>query len=914
MNKISAEHKCTLLALSIEKDLRSWIRNEILVSNKLKNIVNENILTKLKSKTEFDNDDDNELINGADYGECIGILNQHKDLLTPDSKLIFKEISDLLIQIKKVRDRSAHNTLLASDIDEMEEFINKIDPYKNIFFSLFNNVEKLKNNKNSNVFSLDEELESIEVIENNLPLTDHQETGFIRRDKLIKKIDQTLKKNSVIVLTGDAGIGKTSIVLHKCHEIKKELGLYDEIKWFTFKTQTFSNNEIKELNKSLKSYRQFLETFSESKKENDQISMLLNYLTKKKCLLILDNLETVLDQNIVNFIEASHEIEHDSKIIITSREPIESGVTIKITPFDDLSAESLFKRYSQYLELDFLTKKNSKEIRKLVNLRENNPLGIKLSLDDVYNGTSIEKAFEANKNFLDYSYKNLFEKLSIEAKKILEIFFYLEQEFTLTTICTLTNLEPNIVELNLKDLDKKRFLIRDLKDSGTEYFSLRQIIKSFIQKNNFFKDLDNKRKIFAKHDRLKTIKSTRKINYKDIENIRYDYNYFLKRKDSDDEAIDELLLINKNLRRRQNLMRDLTLNEDKSTRDKILNEISIKDQETIKSFSFLKQKHQNYCEIYRVEGIFYGYIGSIQEMKNSFEKAIKLQPNYPNLRSYYVQLLRHNAQYDESIKIGLEANKIFPDYVEIVYQLLQSFYFASVFDENTNIMAERNKFYAIQYKDKDLLFAKKLAKNSLEYHRRYSEYLINRGSHEDFILAYDNIVQLAENFKKFEDLRLVDRITAEHTIKKSNDEIYHLKRYFSEDEKFEILEALEILFAEKIEQYNDHSTSKAKRDFIERLRSEPLKIFEVGDSAEGILIRKIEKMSNFRKKIVTGGFINITNGGYRDFDGQIKTSIFIHASQKIFFIPLNSKVTFKFDIFEGSRKSVVAVDAKIVTN
>ena len=56
-------------------------------------------------------------------------------------------------------------------------------------------------------------------------------------------------------------------------------------------------------------------------------------------MLILDNLETVLDQNIVKFIEASHEIDHESKILITSREPIESGVTIKITPFDDISAE-----------------------------------------------------------------------------------------------------------------------------------------------------------------------------------------------------------------------------------------------------------------------------------------------------------------------------------------------------------------------------------------------------------------------------------------------------------------------------------------------------------------------------------------------------------------------------------------------
>ena len=173
------------------------------------------------------------------------------------------------------------------------------------------------------------------------------------------------------------------------------------------------------------------------------------------------------------------------------------------------------------------------------------------------------------------------------------MFYYLEQEFTLTTICTYTNLDPNEVELNLADLDKKRFLIRDLKESGAEYFSLRQIIKSFIQKNNFFQNLDTKKQLFSTHDRLKAIKSTRKINYKDITNIKYDYSSFLKRKNSDDEAIDELLWINKNLKRRQNLMKDLMRSEDHSYKETLLNEINNKDQEIIKIFTFLKRSTQN---------------------------------------------------------------------------------------------------------------------------------------------------------------------------------------------------------------------------------------------------------------------------------------------------------------------------------
>ena len=421
-----------------------------------------------------------------------------------------------------------------------------------------------------------------------------------------------------------------------------------------------------------------------------------------------------------------------------------------------------------------------------MNLRENNPLGIKLSLDDVYNGTSVERAFEPSKNFLDYSYKNLFQKLSNEAKKILEMFYYLEQEFTLTTICTYTNLDPNEVELNLADLDKKRFLIRDLKESGAEYFSIRKIIKSLIQKNNFFQNLDTKKQLFSTHDRLKAIKSTRKINYKDITNIKYDYSSFLKRKNSDDEAIDELLWINKNLKRRQNLMKDLMRSEDHSYKETLLNEINNKDQEIIKIFTFLKKKHPKYCEVYRVEGIFYGYIGSVQEMKNSFETAIKLQPDYPNLRAYYTQILRHCIRYDESIKVGLEAYKIFPNYVELEYQLLQSYYFASIYNDQTEYMAEKNKLAAIKFKGIDFMFARKLAKNSLEYHRRYSEYLIKNGSHEDLNLAYDHMVKLAKNFKEFEDINLIDEQQPKPQLKNLLKRYTTLKNIFLVIRKFNL--------------------------------------------------------------------------------------------------------------------------------
>ena len=106
---------------------------------------------------------------------------------------------------------------------------------------------------------------------------------------------------------------------------------------------------------------------------------------------------------------------------------------------------------------------NSIEILKLNNQRDINPLGIRLSLDDVYNGTTVEKAFKPTSDFLNYSYKKIYEFLDQNSKEILEMMYHLDEEFTLTNICTYTNIEPDNIEINLQNLDKRRFIIRDKK-------------------------------------------------------------------------------------------------------------------------------------------------------------------------------------------------------------------------------------------------------------------------------------------------------------------------------------------------------------------------------------------------------------------------------------------------------------------
>lgn len=872
--------KCTAIATGIEVDLRNWIAEELLVKNSLENLCNENIISNLKYKSKLNEDEleDEDLKNYLDYGQCLEIIRKNKKSLSAESQLIFQELENSLTRMKQVRDRCAHGNLLANDIDTTYEFLNEIRKYENLFKNIFSEYENFSKPDYLNKLNLSKDLDKGFEVENNLPKIDYDETGFIGRVEIKRRLVKTINKNSIIVLTGDAGIGKTSVVLDYCHEIKTKDNEFELLRWFTFKSQEFSNNQIKEINSS------FLDKPKEEIK--NEVEFFLDQIKSKKCLIVLDNMETILNQEFSALLDKTHEIDHNSKIIITSREPVESGVTIKVEKFEDSEADYLFRKYANYLNLKNLSKQPSAEIKKWCSRRDNNPLGIKLSLDDIYNGSSIEKAFEASKNFLNYSYKNIFDKLSKDSKQVLEMLFYLNNEFTLTSVCTYTNKGPDEVALSLQDLDKKRFLIRDVKNSGAEYFSLRNVIRDFIVKNDLFNDDKIKKTILEKRIQIKGIKSERPINFNQPNKIHYDWSSFYKRKASDDEAINDLENILRKIKKRVQLKASF-LNVDLNFKEKIKKEIHEEDKIIMKNLNLLKKKHPNYCEVYRIEGIFYSHQGSVEDMKNSFKKVFELAPDYPNPRGFFIERLRDATEIEDSINEGIKALELFPDNLEIKNQLLMSKYLARNFDDLTKKLSEEMFYGAIEQKKTDNKSARKFASSSLQYFRRYSDFLIKQGGHENYELAYRCLEKLNENYSKLEKESLVDHITTKNVITKAFGEISALKSYFNDKDKIETLNSLEVIFDARSKKYSSSKNYIVNDSFLNKYlksnNSSQNKVLALNEKYKGKIIQFVR----------SGALIKLEGEAIiEDSFGGFKNEIFVHKSEIKQTIPVGSEVEF----------------------
>ncbi|BAY91615.1 MULTISPECIES: NB-ARC domain-containing protein [unclassified Tolypothrix] len=149
--------------------------------------------------------------------------------------------------------------------------------------------------------------------------------AFYGRAEELSKLTQWVvqERCRVVALLGIGGIGKTSLAIKLVQQIQDE---FDYVIWRSLQNAPPIQEILAELIKFL-SHQQQLDIPKDS---NDGISLLIDYLRSSRCLLILDNAESILQTGALAY-RAGYEaygelirriggISHQSCLILTSRE------------------------------------------------------------------------------------------------------------------------------------------------------------------------------------------------------------------------------------------------------------------------------------------------------------------------------------------------------------------------------------------------------------------------------------------------------------------------------------------------------------------------------------------------------------------------------------------------------------------
>ena len=141
--------------------------------------------------------------------------------------------------------------------------------------------------------------EAIIGIPNNLPASG----SLIGRKKLIATLCSSIDKNPLTMIVGVGGIGKSSLALETVKKYyltqKKKHFNFDAIVWISAKNATISFSEFLDTVARVMEYTGILQIADVNQKAIEVRQL----FRKNRILLVVDNFETIVDENITKFIE-----------------------------------------------------------------------------------------------------------------------------------------------------------------------------------------------------------------------------------------------------------------------------------------------------------------------------------------------------------------------------------------------------------------------------------------------------------------------------------------------------------------------------------------------------------------------------------------------------------------------------------
>lgn len=425
-----------------------------------------------------------------DFVDAIQVLNRLKNRL---ARPLREGISGLTPQWEKlgqIRNRVAHSRPLEiDDLPGVVDFAHAIIQIGGWEWAKTNAVISDFERDPSSLFAIGEyNLRPSKVyLQNNLPPADFDETGFLgRRQQRTDVANALLGPWPVISILGDGGMGKTSLALQVAYDLLEREDIpFDVVVWTTAKNATLSTAEIVRLEGAI---QDSLGLFAGAASElagnisgRDPIAEVLEYLETFRVLLILDNLETVLDDNVSEFLRR---LPFGSKVLITSRIGVGIENPIKLQPLSVPEAGHLMRTLAKVRGVPSLASLSGAETDRLVEQMNCHPGQIKWFVSGVQAGLSPESLIHNNELLLDYCMENVFDYLNTDARTVLTSMQVIPGSHTLAELAYLSNFQAPRLQSAILELTRTNFVAQVAGSGSLSGYALTDFAKRYLQKRH----------------------------------------------------------------------------------------------------------------------------------------------------------------------------------------------------------------------------------------------------------------------------------------------------------------------------------------------------------------------------------------------------------------------------------------------
>jgi LuxR family transcriptional regulator, glucitol operon activator len=396
-------------------------------------------------------------------------------------------------------------------------------------------------------------------------------------------------------------------------------------------------------------------------------------------LVVIDNLETITDDRIINFIiDAPAKV----KFLVTSRKGI--GQVERRYELKELKAAEavyLFRQLARDKQLESLIKLKNEVIQKYVAKVSFYPLAIKWVIGQVARGKDINKVIDSIHNdesdISKFCFEQIFTTISEKCKRILFTISLMESAPTRSILQHITQLDAKEFEDAVEELILVSLLIPEQfqdesKEIGTKY-NLLPLTKGYtrIQLN---KDIDLRECL---NTRIIEIESTVTESLRAQKEYKHSlYNFGAK---SDEEKIATIIAQNAFQKYQTGLYED-----------------------AVEEYKRAVKTAPKFAPVYRNWGVMESYENHVTEATKLMEKASELDPNDPQIYLLWGNIYRKNGKFSDAHSKYEIAFKLAPSDPIILNAFGQSKSRLGLFEDANKLLKQsdslNSEFQSIKHK------------------------------------------------------------------------------------------------------------------------------------------------------------------------------------------------------------------------
>ncbi|WP_272682339.1 tetratricopeptide repeat protein [Providencia sp. PROV120] len=722
------------LISSLEEDLRAIITT-YLENEALDEVISTDLKSRAKQRLEkdigfsFDDVSLSDLVDYFDLGDTYQVINSNFNKIPEHISSYVRKKTKGFDKLIPIRNRVMHiRPLDVDDYPTTFAFCHQlIETEKTVWSNLSNIIDIISVNP-SYVLGLDIKSYEDSYENHNLPFPDFDETGLIGRNEDVNKVKQLCYGPfPVISIVGEGGVGKTALALKVAYEIlEDEKNPFDAIVWVSSKTTQITVNEIKEIKDSITTSIGVISEISNQltgmSPSQAGIEEIIEYLSTFKIALFIDNLETILDDNIRNFVG---NLPSGSKIIITSRIGLGAyEYPVKLQGINESYASQLLRTLAKIRNVDSLKSIDENIMRKYVNRMYCNPSYIKWFVSCIQTGNSPESILQNSNMFLEFCMSNVYQHLSENARKLTSAMQCAPGLRDVPELSYLTDFDSLTIHKSLQELMSTNMLSQSSKTKGASIknnYQLSELAKSYLSKHHkpsqtYMRSIQDKRnKLNSLYEQQMQSRTDNKYN---INNIQF--------RDKSDRVIVKML-------------RDAQLFMNQAKHDK--------------AFELLTEAHKlapDYFEVARVLAFFHQRNGNPSDAREQYELSMVLAPNLPQLHFWFGKFILHEEQNTDDAVIEFEkAYALDPNSVDVALFLARGYMFQHHYDKTENVLIKIKDLISSTTDNNEKMF---LDTEIQVLYRRADSWLQKNNSEQC-------IIHLEEMKDKFDDLPLKHKDT-----------------------------------------------------------------------------------------------------------------------------------------------------------